>query len=240
LETLLPRFSNVWKNGVSFWRVVLFCFVQWEVRMQDFEQARQEMVELLRQRYRIHDERVLAVMAKVPRHLFIPEAFRKDDAYEDHPCPVGYGQTISQPYIVAYMTQALAPRPGEKILEIGTGSGYQAAILAALDATVFSIERIPALAERAGRLLCGQVSVRCGDGAAGWPEEAPFDAIIGTCAPEEIPPALPKQLAEGGRMILPVGGWSQRLVILRRRNGKMICSDDLSVRFVPMVHGIER
>lgn len=207
--------------------------------MKDFEQSRREMVELLRSYYRIHDERVLAVMEQVPRHLFIPEPLRGADAYGDHPCPVGHGQTISQPYIVATMTEALDVQPGEKVLEIGTGSGYQAAVLAGLGAKVFSIERIPELAEHARKLLGDSVHLRCGDGYAGWPEEAPFDAIIGTCAPEEIPPALIDQLAEGGRMILPVGTWTQRLVILRKQNGKIIQTDDLPVRFVPMVRGEE-
>ena len=206
--------------------------------MQDFEQARTEMVELLRRRYRIHDERVLAVMEQLSRHLYIPEPFRGSDAYDDYPCPVGFGQTISQPYIVAYMTQALAVQPGEKVLEIGTGSGYQAAVLAGLGAEVFSMERIPELARHARAVLGEQVTIRCGDGTLGWPEEAPFDVIIGTCAPEEVPPILIDQLAEGGRMMLPVGDWIQRLVFLRRRNGEIIREKDLSVRFVPMIHGV--
>jgi protein-L-isoaspartate(D-aspartate) O-methyltransferase len=205
--------------------------------MKDFEQARREMVKLLRRRYHIRDERVLEVMAQIPRHLFIPEPLRGANAYGDHPCPVGCGQTVSQPYIVAYMTRVLALQPGEKVLEIGTGSGYQAAVLAGLGVQVFSIERIPELAEHARSLLGDSVHLRCSDGYGGWPEEAPFDAIIGTCSPEQVPPALTDQLAEGGRMILPVGGWSQRLVMLRKQNGKIIQTDDLPVRFVPMVHG---
>lgn len=206
--------------------------------MPDFEQARREMVELLPRRYRIRDERVLAVMGQLPRHLFIPEPFRGDDAYDDHPCSVGFGQTISQPYIVAYMTQVLAVKSGEKVLEIGTGSGYQAAVLAGLGATVFSIERIPELAEHAHAVLGEQVTIRCGDGTDGWPEEAPFDVIIVTCAPAEIPSMLIDQLAEGGRMMLPVGDWVQRLVFLRRQGGEIIPENDLSVRFVPMIHGV--
>jgi len=205
--------------------------------MKNVEQDRREMVELLRRRYRIHDERVLAVMERVPRHRFIPESLRGADAYGDHPCPIGFGQTISQPYIAAYMTQALAVRPGEKVLEIGTGSGYQAAVLAELGADVYSMERIPELAEHARGLLGDAVHLRCGDGYEGWPEAAPFDAIIGTCAPDEVPPALIDQLAEAGRMMLPVGSWTQKLVILRKQNGEMIRTDDLAVRFVPMVRG---
>jgi protein-L-isoaspartate(D-aspartate) O-methyltransferase len=207
--------------------------------MQNVEQARREMVELLRGHYRVRDERVLEVMARVPRHLYIPEAFRGTDAYGDHPCPIGFGQTISQPYIVAYMTQALSVQPGEKVLEIGTGSGYQTAVLAGLGADVFTLERIPELAEHARGLLGEQARVRCGDGYAGWPEEAPFDAMIGTCAPQEVPPVLAEQLAEGGRMILPVGGWIQQLVMLRKQGGEMTRRNDLSVRFVPMMRGLE-
>ena len=205
--------------------------------MKDFEQARREMVALLRRRYRIHDERVLAVMERLPRHLFIPEPFRGPDAYDDHPCPIGFGQTISQPYIAAYMTQALDVQSGEKVLEIGAGSGYQAGVLAGLGANVFTIERIPELAEHARAVLGEQVSVRCGDGYQGWLEEAPFDAIIATCAPEEVPSMLIDQLAEGGRMMLPVGDWIQQLVFLRRQAGEIIQEKDLSVRFVPMIHG---
>lgn len=200
------------------------------------------MVELLRFHYRIHDERVLAVMAQVPRHLFIPEGFRENrDAYGDHPCSIGLGQTVSQPYIVAYMTQTLAVQSAEKVLEIGAGSGYQAAVLAALGAQVFTVEIIPQLAEHARTVLAEQgvvnARVHCGDGYRGWPEEALFDGIMVTCGPEEVPPALTEQLAEGGRMILPVGKWRQHLVILRKRNGEIVREDDLPVRFVPMIHG---
>lgn len=211
--------------------------------MQDFEEERDSMVKLLRRYYRIHDERVLEVMRAVPRHLYIPAPFRQGDEYGDHPCPIGFSQTISQPYIVAYMTQVLAVKPDEKVLEIGTGSGYQAAVLAGMGAQVFTIEIIPELAEHARAVLEQQqvsnVRVLCGDGYKGWPNEAPFDVIIGTCAPEAVPPMLINQLAEGGRMMLPVGDWSQRLVILRKRNGEIIRENDLSVRFVPMVHGAE-
>jgi len=209
--------------------------------MRSFEQARNELVELLRVHYRIRDERVLAAMEKVPRHLYIPEKFRRSDAYGDHPCPIGFGQTISQPTIVAYMTQALDVQSGEKVLEIGTGSGYQAAILAELGAEVYTIEIVPELAAHAKTVLAERgytnVNVRCGDGYKGWPEHAPFDIIIGTCAPEEVPPVLVEQLAEGGRMMLPVGEWFQRLVILRKQQGRILQEEDLSVRFVPMVHG---
>jgi protein-L-isoaspartate(D-aspartate) O-methyltransferase len=207
----------------------------------DWAEERREMVRLLAGYYRIHDERILRAMAEIPRHLFIPERFRPiADPYGDHPCPIGHGQTISQPYIVAYMTEKLNPQAGEKVLEIGAGSGYQSAVLAALGAEVYTIEAVPELAEHARRVLTEQgianVQVRCGDGYAGWPEAAPFDVIIGTCAPEAVPPVLVEQLAEGGRMMLPVGEGFQRLVILRRRSGALLQEEDIAVRFVPMVH----
>lgn len=204
------------------------------------EPLRTQMVQLLRDHYQIRDERILEAMEQIPRHLYIPEQFRNlGDAYGDHPCPIGYRQTISQPFIVAYMTQSLEVQKGEKVLEIGTGSGYQAAVLAELGADVYSIEIVPELAEHAKLALKDypNVKVRRGDGYKGWPEHAPFDVIIGTCAPEEVPPVLVEQMAEGGRMMLPVGGWSQRLVILRKRNGQVLIENDIAVRFVPMIRG---
>ncbi len=210
---------------------------------RDYRRGRELMVAQLRQ-YGISDEKVLAALGKVPRHLFIPEKYRDTyDPYGDYPGPIGYGQTISQPYIVAYMTERLDVKPGEKILEIGTGSGYQAAILAELGAEVYTIEIVPELAAHAKKVLAEQgypsVHVRAGDGYQGWPEQAPFDAIIVTCAPDQIPPALVEELKEGGRMILPLGEWSQRLVICRKKGGKIEVEEDLPVRFVPMVHGEE-
>lgn len=208
----------------------------------DAQAQRKAMVSVVR-RQGVKDERVLEAMGKVRRHVFIPEAYRKGDAYGDHPCPIGYGQTISQPFIVAYMTQRIAVNPGLRILEIGTGSGYQAAVLAELGAEVYSIEIVPELAEHARAVLVaegyGNVKVKKGDGYTGWPEYAPFDAIIVTCAPGEIPLALVEQLKDGGRMILPVGSGIQQLVILEKTGDTFREIPDLYVRFVPMVKGRE-
>lgn len=207
----------------------------------DYAALRHTMVCQLKA-YRITNEAVLAAMSKVRRHEYIPEAHRKGaSSYGDHPWPIGHGQTISQPYIVAYMTEKMAPRQGDRILEIGTGSGYQAAVLAELGAEVFSIEIIPELAAHAKQVLAVEgytnVHVLAGDGYKGWPDRAPFDAIIVTCAPDEIPPELVRQLADGGRMILPLGEHSQRLVILRKNRDRVEKMEDLPVRFVPMVKG---
>jgi len=178
----------------------------------------------------------------VRRHVFIPAAFRDAaTAYGDYPRPIGHGQTISQPYIVAYMTACVDVKPGEKVLEIGTGSGYQAAVLAELGAEVYSIEIIPELASHAAATLAGEgyggVHVLTGDGYKGWPEHAPFDVVIVTCAPDDVPQALVEQLREGGRMIVPVGSAAQRLVMLRKKDGRAAREDGLPVRFVPMVRG---
>ena len=202
--------------------------------------ARQRMVaeQLASPGRGITNARVLTAMGKVPRHEFVPERLRSE-AYQDWPLPIGHGQTISQPYIVAFMTEQLEPRPNDRVLEIGTGSGYQAAVLAELVAQVYTIEIIDALAKRAAadlkRLAYTNVQVRAGDGYKGWPEAAPFDAIIVTCAPEQVPQPLIEQLKDGGRMIIPVGpAWDQALVLLRKRGGKMERQTVLPVRFVPM------
>ena len=205
---------------------------------------REEMMRVLRRR-KIQDERVLAAMATVRRHVYIPEDLRaRADAYGDHPCPIGHGQTISQPFIVAYMTQRMELKPAARVLEIGTGSGYQAAILAELGAEVYSIETIPALADHARSALAaegyGRVHLKTGDGYQGWPEHAPYDAIIATCAPTAIPAALVAQLKDGGRMVLPVGGEVQQLVILEKTGDIVREIPDIHVRFVPMVKGAER
>lgn len=205
----------------------------------NWAEKRAAMVQQLRA-YGSKDERVLKAMTTVWRHKFIPEEYLGvAPPYGNHPCHIGYNQTISQPYIVAYMTEKLNIQTGEKVLEIGTGSGYQAAILAELGAKVYSIEIIPELANHARKALTTegyeQVKVLTGDGYKGWPEHSPFDAIIVTCAPEDIPQALVNQLKEGGRMILPLGVYMQRLVILRKKSGRIEKIDDLPVRFVPMV-----
>ena len=173
-----------------------------------FTQQRNQLVEII-QAQGVSDPDVLEVMRKVPRHEFVPDEYL-DQAYEDHPLPIGYGQTISQPYIVAWMTELLELKPGEKVLEIGTGSGYQAAVLAELKTVeVYSIEIVPELAEMAAKRLdelgYTGVKVRQGDGYYGWPEYAPFDAIIVTAAPDHLPAPLVEQLAEGGRLVIPIG-----------------------------------
>jgi protein-L-isoaspartate(D-aspartate) O-methyltransferase len=188
----------------------------------------------------IRDERVLAAMARVPRHRFVPEEYRAR-AWEDTALPIGLGQTISQPLVVALMTQALGLQGREKVLEIGTGSGYQAAVLAEVAASVFSIEILPELGQRARQTLdelgYQRVQTRIGDGYLGWPEEAPFDAILVTAAPDHVPQPLVEQLAEGGRMVLPVGPEEgiQTLRLLTRKGEEILSQDLERVRFVPLV-----
>mgnify|MGYP000751903884 CR=1 FL=1 len=209
----------------------------------DFGRQRQRMVTRQLRARGISGTRVLNAMRTVPRHLFVPENLR-DSAYADTPLPIGYGQTISQPYIVALMSEVLALEPGERVLEIGTGSGYQAAILAEMGALVFTIEIDPQLADRARtilqRLEYETIRLKTGDGYRGWPEAAPFDAIIVTCAPEQIPEPLKSQLAEGGRMVIPVGErLHQRLMLLTKQKGEIREHKIVDVHFVPMVdtHG---
>ena len=187
----------------------------------------------------IKDERVLAAMGKVPREEFVAENLR-DKSYSDTALPIGHDQTISQPFIVAFMTEQLRLQPTDRVLEVGTGSGYQAAILAELVKDVYSIEILEPMAKEASarltRLGYSNAHVKTGDGYQGWPEVAPFDAIIVTCAPDKVPQPLTQQLKENGRMIVPVGtGMNQQLFLLEKKNGQLAQTAILPVRFVPMI-----
>ncbi|MFL6546077.1 MAG: protein-L-isoaspartate(D-aspartate) O-methyltransferase [Candidatus Udaeobacter sp.] len=204
----------------------------------DFSALRQQMVQQQLMPRGIKDARVLGAMSKVPREEFVPPDSRAD-SYEDGPLPIGEGQTISQPYIVAFMTEQLRSKPSDRVLEIGTGSGYQAAILAELAAEVYTIEIVEPLAKNAEvtlqRLGYKNVHVKVGDGYSGWLEHAPFDAIIVTCAPDHVPQQLTDQLKDGGRMVIPVGErFAQQLYLLEKQNGRLRESAVLPVRFVPM------
>jgi protein-L-isoaspartate(D-aspartate) O-methyltransferase len=209
----------------------------------DPEVARRRMVHEQIASRGIHDAATLEAMRTVPRHLFVPPS-QAAEAYEDHPLPIGHDQTISQPYIVAFMTEALRLRGGEKVLEVGTGSGYQAAVLSRIAARVFSIEIVAPLADEAGARLRAlgydNVVVRAGDGYAGWPEESPFDAIIVTAAAPRVPPALKEQLRDGGRLVIPVGDESQDLILVTRRADRFEERRLIPVRFVPMTGKIRR
>lgn len=207
---------------------------------QDERQQREQMVREQLEHRGIHNQKVLDALREVPRHAFVPDMFRHR-AYEDGPLPIGYGQTISQPYIVAYMTEKLQLKKSDRVLEIGTGSGYQAAVLSRLVDTVFTIEIVEPLGIRAREQLqelgYDNVQVRVGDGYAGWPEHAPYDAIVVTAAPEIIPPPLIDQLGENGRMIIPLGAQNavQQLLLLEKKNGKLTRKHLIAVRFVPFV-----
>jgi protein-L-isoaspartate(D-aspartate) O-methyltransferase len=199
---------------------------------------RQNMVARQIEARGIHDSRVLAAMRKVPRHRFVP-ASEQDAAYNDTPLPIGFDQTISQPYIVGYMTEALQIEPHHRVLEIGTGSGYQAAILAELAREVYTVEIVAPLGERARETLAAlnyqNVHVRIGDGYLGWPEHAPFDRVIVTAAPDHVPKPLVEQLAPGGRLIVPVGRLDQWIRILTKTGDRVIEETTIPVRFVPLV-----
>lgn len=205
-----------------------------------WQAQRNRMVEKQLELREISHPATLAAMRKVPRHLFVPAEFRRE-AYNDHPLPIGHDQTISQPYIVACMTEQIAPAKETRVLEIGTGSGYQAAVLAEICAEVFTIEIIPELAEQAATVLrqlgYKNVHTRTGDGWKGWPEAAPFDAIIVTAAADTIPPPLLDQLKDGGRMIIPLGpkAGAQDLVLVTKPGGKVHTRPLIPVRFVPFV-----
>lgn len=204
----------------------------------NYQKDRENMVNTQLRARDIRDSATLRAMETVPRHLFVPEEVRHL-SYTDGPLPIGEGQTISQPYIVAYMTQVLELKPGHRVLEIGTGSGYQAAVLSEIVNDVYSIEIVPSLGEsarnRLQRLGYMNVTVRIGDGYEGWPEESPFDAILVTAGAEFIPEPLLEQLAEGGRMVIPVGPHRgvRQLKLLRKRKGKIRQQNLMAVRFVP-------
>ena len=209
-----------------------------------FTVLRHRMVDLQLAARDITDERVLDVMRRVPRHLFVPES-QRESAYADWPLQIGAGQTISQPYIVGLMTQLARPKPESRALDVGTGSGYQAAVLAELCRDVYSIEIVELLATdarlRLAELGYRNIEVRCGDGYRGWLEHAPFDVIILAAAPSHIPQPLVEQLAPGGRLVLPVGGWSQELVVVEKQtDGTVRQWTEIGVMFVPMTGEAQR
>jgi len=221
--------------------LVAFSTSAWAIHAQvrtDWSSLAEKMVQSQIIERGVSDAQVLKVMQETPRHLFVPAEVR-EMAYRDGPLPIGYQQTISQPYIVALMTELLQLKGQEKVLEIGTGSGYQAAVLAQLARSVYTIEIVEPLARSSAVLLnqlgYDNVEVRYGDGYQGWPEQAPFDRIIVTAAPEEIPQALVDQLAVGGRMVLPVGKHYQELILLTKNEKRVTRKDIIPVRFVPMV-----
>lgn len=204
---------------------------------QQFLRLRERMVSEQLQARDVKDARVLAAMRKVPRHVFVPDAL-VDSAYDDNPLPLILGQTISQPYIVGYMTQAMELRGPERVLEIGTGSGYQAAVLAELASEVYTIEILPELAAKAQSTLDAlgyrNIRIRCGDGYVGWPDAAPFDRILVTAAPDHVPQPLVDQLKPGGKMIIPVGSMDQDLVLIEKGPQGISRRSTIPVRFVPM------
>ncbi|MFH0980725.1 MAG: protein-L-isoaspartate(D-aspartate) O-methyltransferase [Planctomycetota bacterium] len=211
-------------------------------RTDERKAERAQMVEWQIAGRGVRDEAVLEAMRNVPRHWFVPRAVQPD-AYEDRPLPIGEGQTISQPYIVAFMTEALKLTPGAKVLEVGTGSGYQAAVLSELTAQVYTVEIVEPLARLAMETFrrhgYDTIVAKVGDGYAGWPEHAPFDAVIVTCAPETVPPELIKQLRPGGRLCIPVGptGIGQDLLLVTKQpDGTTTTENLLPVAFVPMTH----
>lgn len=229
------------KLTIGLWVILLgFVFTQRQKnKNMDFEQNRINMIAEQITSRGITDVDIIKAMKKVERHLFVPLDLQAY-AYKDRPLPIGYNQTISQPYIVGLMSQLIDTDKHEKILEVGTGSGYQAAILGELCGQVYSIEIIKPLQDRAAHILDSigykNVHVKWGDGYLGWPAKAPFDAIIVTCSPREIPEPLIEQLAEGGRMVIPVGLKKvKKLVLLKKKNGKINKQNVISVRFVPMV-----
>jgi protein-L-isoaspartate(D-aspartate) O-methyltransferase len=225
---ILPRLAAL---------TALACSPAYEGEDEAFVRAREAMVATQLAARGVRDPKTLAAMGQVPRHLFVPPSALAE-AYEDHPLPIGHGQTISQPYIVAFMTEAVGLAGGENVLEVGTGSGYQAAVLSRIAAQVRTIEIVAPLAQEAAALLkrlgYANVFVRAGDGYLGWPEAAPFDAIVVTAAAPRIPEPLKQQLKDGGRLVLPVGDEWQELVVVTRHGDRFEEKRVLPVRFVPM------
>ncbi|AKD05047.1 protein-L-isoaspartate(D-aspartate) O-methyltransferase [Pontibacter korlensis] len=207
-----------------------------------YKERREEMVRKSIERRGVDDKAVLKAMRTVKRHLFVPSS-QVEAAYEDHPLPIGAGQTISQPYMVAFMTEVIRPNPQMKVLEIGTGNGYQAAVLAEIVKEVYTIEIIPELGQSAAKRLktlgYDNVQVKVGNGYHGWPEHAPFDAIVVTAAAEAVPPPLLAQLKDGGRMVIPIGSTSQTqtLTLIEKKKGKALTTKLMPVLFVPFTGG---
>ena len=227
----------------AFW--LLLWLWQAAAPRDSYAAQRERMVREQIEERGVRDPEILRVMRETPRHLFVPEALRSQ-AYEDHPVPIGYGQTVSQPYIVGLMTELLEPHKDARVLEIGTGSGYQAAVLAPLVRHVYTMEIVRELAESSAALLkklgYRNITVRWGDGYRGWPEEAPFDRIIVTAAPPKLPKALLEQLKPGGKLVAPVGSsiLGQDLIVVEKtRDGKLRRRSVIPVMFVPMVRGRE-
>ncbi len=241
-----PRFYRLLFLYLIIMAIFLSCAGQSEsneIPDSTYGNLRAQMVEIQLIPREITDNEVLAAMGKVPRHLFIP-AEHRGEAYTDGPVPIGQEQTISQPYIVALMTQLLEIDSSSQILEIGTGSGYQAAILGEIGKLIYSIEIIPSLADRARRLLDSlgykNIRIRAGDGYLGWPEAAPFDAIIVTAAAPKIPQPLVDQLKVGGRMVIPVGDYSQELYLIEKTKDGVVKKAVIPVRFVPMTGEVQK
>lgn len=234
------------KNRSSFFAILLFiafmstsCSNCQDLHGDAFYNQRKAMVEHQIEERGVRNKKVIDALMKVPRHIFVSPEYQKH-AYDDTPLPIGYNQTISQPYIVAYMTEILEPDSSQRVLEIGTGSGYQAAVLSKLYKEVYTIEIVRPLGEDARNIFLREgynnIKVKIGDGYLGWKEYAPFDAIIVTCAPTEIPQPLVDQLAEGGKMIIPVGEmYNQVLILLTKKEGKVHKTKTLPVIFVPML-----
>jgi protein-L-isoaspartate(D-aspartate) O-methyltransferase len=218
--------------------IVFFLWLLPVQQEQDFAKLREEMVKTQIEKRGVKDAATLTALRKTPRHLFVPNNVL-DNAYDDRPLPIGYGQTISQPFIVAYMTEIVKPKPDHRVLEIGTGSGYQAAVLAEIVKEVYTIEIVDSLGSQArnrlSKLNYKNVTVKTGDGYYGWKDKSPFDAIVVTAAAEHIPPPLIEQLKEGGRMIIPIGSpfMVQQLMLVEKKGGKTRTSSLMPVRFVP-------